>query len=57
MVILKYAYFDQKIKGFQSNTFIGTGFVLANAGSQSADGFEFDLLISPIEILILQLVV
>jgi len=46
---LNLAYFDQKIKGFQSNTFIGTGFVLANAGSQSADGFEFDLMISPIE--------
>ena len=46
---LNIAYFDQEIKGFQSNTFIGTGFVLANAGSQSADGFEFDLMISPIE--------
>ncbi|MDB3997095.1 TonB-dependent receptor, partial [Gammaproteobacteria bacterium] len=30
---LNVAIFDQKIKGFQSNTFIGTGFVLANAGS------------------------
>ena len=46
---LNLAYFDQKIKGFQSNTFIGTGFVLANAGSQSADGFEFDLMISPVD--------
>ena len=40
---LNIAMFDQKIKGFQSNTFVGTGFVLANAGSQSADGVEFDL--------------
>jgi hypothetical protein len=46
---LNIAMFDQKIKGFQSNTFVGTGFVLANAGSQSADGVEFDLFFSPIE--------
>ena len=44
---LNIAMFDQEIKGFQSNTFIGTGFVLANAGSQSADGYEFDLVFSP----------
>ena len=43
------AIFDQKIKGFQSNTFIGTGFVLANAGSQSADGYEIDLVFSPFD--------
>ena len=43
------AVFDQEIKGFQSNTFIGTGFVLANAGTQSVDGYEFDLLFSPTE--------
>jgi len=46
---LNVAIFDQKIKGFQSNTFIGTGFVLANAGSQSADGYEIDLVFSPFE--------
>jgi len=46
---LNIAIFDQEIKGFQSNTFIGTGFVLANAGSQSADGVEFDLMFSPVE--------
>ena len=46
---LNIAMFDQEIKGFQSNTFIGTGFVLANAGSQSADGIEFDLFFSPLE--------
>jgi hypothetical protein len=44
---LNVAVFDQEIKGFQSNTFIGTGFVLANAGSQSADGYEFDLVFAP----------
>ena len=43
---LNIAVFDQTIKGFQSSTFIGTGFVLANAGSQSADGYEFDLVFS-----------
>lgn len=46
---LNIALFDQTIEGFQSNTFIGTGFALANAGAQSADGFEFDLVYSPIE--------
>ena len=46
---LNIALFDQTIDGFQSNTFIGTGFVLANAGSQSADGYEFDLVYSPVE--------
>ena len=34
--------FDQTIKGFQSSTFVGTGFVLANAGQQSTQGIEFD---------------
>lgn len=34
--------FDQTIKGFQSSTFVGTGFVLANAGQQSTKGVEFD---------------
>ncbi len=36
------ALFDQKIEGFQSNVFIGTGFVLANAGEQSTVGIEVD---------------
>ena len=35
-------FFDQTIKGFQSSIFIGTGFVLANAGKQSTKGIEFD---------------
>ncbi|MDF1834909.1 MAG: TonB-dependent receptor [Alteraurantiacibacter sp. bin_em_oilr2.035] len=34
--------FDQKIKGFQSNIFTGSGFVLANAGSQSTFGVELE---------------
>jgi outer membrane receptor protein involved in Fe transport len=34
--------FDQTINGFQSSTFVGTGFVLANAGKQSTKGVEFD---------------
>ncbi len=36
------AVFDQKIKGFQSNIFTGSGFVLLNAGSQSTFGVEFE---------------
>ncbi|MCL1114449.1 TonB-dependent receptor [Shewanella basaltis] len=34
--------FDQTIEGFQSSIFIGTGYVLANAGKQSTQGLEFD---------------
>ncbi|MEC8373669.1 MAG: TonB-dependent receptor [Pseudomonadota bacterium] len=34
--------FDQTIEGFQSSIFVGTGFVLANAGEQSTKGVEFD---------------
>jgi outer membrane receptor protein involved in Fe transport len=36
------AVFDQEIKGFQSNIFTGSGFVLANAGKQSTQGVEFE---------------
>jgi len=36
------AVFDQEIKGFQSNIFTGSGFVLANAGKQSTLGVEFE---------------
>jgi len=36
------AVFDQEIKGFQSNIFVGTGFVLANAGKQSTTGLEME---------------
>ena len=34
--------FDQTIEDFQSSIFVGTGFVLANAGEQSTQGIEFD---------------
>jgi outer membrane receptor protein involved in Fe transport len=36
------ALFDQSIKGFQDNTFRGTGFVLSNAGKQSTKGIEIE---------------
>lgn len=39
--------FDQTIEGFQSSTFVGTGFVLANAGQQSTTGIEFDSVYRP----------
>jgi iron complex outermembrane recepter protein len=39
--------FDQKLEGFQSNIFTGTGFVLGNAPEQSVLGFEMDALITP----------
>ena len=39
---LNIAIFDQSIENFQSNIFIGTGFVLANAGEQSTFGIELD---------------
>ncbi|MEM7662653.1 MAG: TonB-dependent receptor [Pseudomonadota bacterium] len=34
--------FDQTVDGFQSNTFNGLGFELANAGSQTTRGIEID---------------
>ena len=42
-VALNLALFDQEIDNFQSNTFVGTGFQLLNAGKQSTTGAEFDL--------------
>lgn len=45
------AVFSQTIKDFQSNTFIGTGFVLANAGKQRTNGVEFDATYFPLEAL------
>jgi outer membrane receptor protein involved in Fe transport len=47
------AVFDQKIEGFQSNTFLGTGFSLSNAGEQSTQGVEVDLTYSPVDALTL----
>jgi iron complex outermembrane receptor protein len=40
---LNIALFNQNIEGFQSNTFVGTGFQLVNAGDQRHQGLEFDL--------------
>ncbi len=47
--------FQQSIKGFQSNTFTGTGFALANAGKQSTFGIEFDGQVRPYQALTLSL--
>ncbi len=41
------ALFKQILKGFQSNVFQGTGFVLANAEQQSTKGAEIDATMSP----------
>lgn len=41
------ALFKQVLKGFQSNVFSGTGFVLGNAEKQSTTGMEIDATISP----------
>lgn len=41
--------FKQSIKDFQGNAFIGTGFVLTNAGKQSTFGVEFDGSVNPVE--------
>jgi iron complex outermembrane recepter protein len=42
------AVFQQNIKGFQSNIFTGTGFVLTNAGKQSVFGIEFEGTVRPV---------
>ena len=44
-----FAVFRQKIDGFQSNVFTGTGFALANAGELETTGFEFEGTANPIE--------
>ena len=41
------AIFTQEIEGFQENVFQGTGFVLTNAGKQTTDGIELDVLWAP----------
>ena len=43
------ALFKQEITGFQSNVFVGTGFVLANAEKQSTTGLEIDTTMSPVK--------
>ena len=47
------ALFTQTLEDFQANIFTGTGFVLANAGQQTTNGFEFDTTIVPIDPLVL----
>lgn len=47
LVSANLAVFHQAIKGFQSNIFTGTGFVLANAGKQSVFGIEFEGMARP----------
>lgn len=42
------ALFKQTLRGFQSNVFQGTGFVLGNAEKQSTQGFEIDASLTPI---------
>ena len=42
-------FFKQSIKGFQTNTFTGTGFALGNAEKQSTFGVEFDGYVRPTE--------
>jgi len=46
---LNLALFDLTVEGFQANTFIGSGFVLSNAGEQSTRGVEWDATWTPIE--------
>jgi len=53
--VVNIAAFYQEIKGFQSNTFVGTGFVLANAGKESTKGVELDALWEPTDALQLNL--
>ena len=43
--------FEQSIKNFQVNTFIGSAFVLTNAGKQSTFGIEFDGSVNPVDAL------
>lgn len=46
------AIFKQVLKGFQSNVFTGTGFVLGNAEKQSTRGVEIDATIRPTDDLV-----
>ena len=43
---LNMAYFHQSIEGFQSNVFTGTGFNLANAGEETHEGIEIDMMMA-----------
>lgn len=50
-VAFNLTFFDQTIKGFQDNAFVGSGFVLTNAGKQTTTGIEFDGYVQPVEAL------
>ena len=45
---VNFALFQQAIKGFQSNLYLGTAFALVNAGKQSVKGFEVDAAYRPL---------
>ena len=49
--------FRQDINGFQSNTFTGTGFFLANAGKQRTWGVELESMANPVDPLTLNFAV
>lgn len=55
LVTANLAVFKQSIEGFQSNIFSGTGFLLLNAGKQSAFGIEFEGTAKPVPALTLSL--
>ncbi len=44
---LNLAVFDQKIEGFQSNLYTGTGYALVNAGQERVRGVEIDTAYAP----------
>jgi outer membrane receptor protein involved in Fe transport len=48
-VAINLTIFDQAIKNFQSNIFLGTGFSLANAGKQSTSGVELEVNYAPVD--------
>jgi iron complex outermembrane recepter protein len=56
-VAFNFDVFQQSIKGFQGNAFVGTGFVLTNAGKQSTFGIEFDGTVTPVDPLTLFLAI
>ncbi|MEI6417675.1 MAG: TonB-dependent receptor [Sphingomonadales bacterium] len=41
------ALFKQTLQGFQTNVFVGTGFVLANADQETVNGVELDAYVQP----------
>ncbi len=43
------AAFHQSLKGFQSNVFTGTAFVLANSGKTTVQGIEADASVTPLD--------